>query len=232
MFRKLFAEGLGTLILVLFGCGAAVIAGADGTTGVGLLGISMAFGLAIVAVAYGFGAVSGAHVNPAVTFGMVTSGRMSMAEGAAYMVAQVVGAIVGAALLYAIASGSPSYDVVATGLGQNGFGAGYGGGYSLGAALIFEIVMTFIFVLVILGATSFGAPLPMAGLAIGLTLAAIHIVGIKVTGVSVNPARSIGPALVVGGRALSDLWVFIVAPLIGGGLAGFVYAMGLIHSED
>jgi aquaporin Z len=227
MFKKMIAEVLGTAILVLFGCGAAVLMGAQ----IGMLGISLAFGLAIVAAAYGLGAISGAHLNPAVSLGMVTAGRMSVADFAAYVIAQVFGAILGAAILYMIATGKADYSVAANGLGQNGYGAGYLGEYSLAAALIFEGVMTFLFVTVILGATGQGSAAGFAGLAIGLTLAAIHLVGINVTGVSVNPARSIGPALFVGGNAMAQLWVFIVAPLVGGALAGIVYAMGLTRAD-
>jgi aquaporin Z len=226
MTNKLIAECLGTFILVLFGCGAAVIGGAA----IGFTGISLAFGLAIVAAAYGLGAISGAHLNPAVSLGMVAAGRMSIGDFAGYAVAQVAGAILGALVLLLIASGKADYTVAANGLGQNGFGAGYLGGYSMTAALVFEFVMTFVFVTVILGATASGAPGAMAGLAIGLTLAAIHLVGINVTGVSVNPARSIGPAVFVGGKALADLWVFIVAPLAGGVLAGVVYKAGLTRA--
>ncbi|MEY3309434.1 MAG: hypothetical protein RLZZ413_3472, partial [Pseudomonadota bacterium] len=181
MSNKLIAEALGTLILVLFGCGSAVIAGEF----IGFTGISLAFGLAIVAAAYGLGAISGAHLNPAVSLGMVAAGRMSFAEFIGYAIAQVIGAIIGAGILLVIASGKADYSVAANGLGQNGFGAGYLGEYGLAAALVFEFVMTFIFVTVILGATASGAPAAMAGLAIGLTLAAIHLVGINVTGVSV-----------------------------------------------
>ncbi len=223
MTNKLIAEALGTMILVLFGCGSAVLAGAD----IGLTGISLAFGLAIVAAAYGLGAISGAHLNPAVSLGMVAAGRMSISEFAGYAVAQCAGALIGAGVLLAIASGKADYSIAVNGLGQNGYGTGYLGEYSLMAALTFEVVMTFLFVTVILGATASGAPGAMAGLAIGLTLAAIHLVGINVTGVSVNPARSFGPAVFVGGKALADLWVFIVAPLAGGVLAGLAYAAGL-----
>ena len=223
MTRKLIAEALGTLILVLFGCGSAVLAGAD----IGLTGISLAFGLAIIAAAYGLGAISGAHLNPAVSLGMVVAGRMRLSEFAGYAIAQCAGALAGAALLLLIASGKAEYSVAVNGLGQNGYGAGYLGEYSLAAALTFEVVMTFLFVTVILGCTANGAPGAMAGLAIGLTLAAIHLVGINVTGVSVNPARSFGPAVLVGGKALADLWVFIAAPLVGGALAGVVHAAGL-----
>ncbi len=227
MSKKLFAEALGTLILVLFGCGSAVLMGAQ----IGMLGISLAFGLAIVAAAYGLGAISGAHLNPAVSLGMLTAGRMSGGDFIGYALAQTIGAIAGAFLLYMIASGKADYSVATNGLGQNGYGAGYLGEYSLSAALIFESVMTFLFVTVILGATGNGSFPGFAGLAIGLTLAAIHMVGINVTGVSVNPARSIGPALFVGGTALAQLWVFIAAPLAGGALAGVVHAMGLTRAD-
>ena len=227
MSKKLIAEALGTMILVLFGCGSAVLMGAQ----IGMLGISLAFGLAIVAAAYGLGAISGAHLNPAVSLGMVTAGRMSFGEFIGYAIAQCAGAAIGALILMVIASGKADYSVAANGLGQNGFGAGYLGEYSMGAALVFEFVMTFIFVTVILGATSAGAPGAMAGLAIGLTLAAIHLVGINVTGVSVNPARSFGPALLVGGKAVADLWVFILAPLAGGAVAGLLYTAGITRAD-
>lgn len=226
MGKKMIAEALGTAILVLFGCGAAVIAGAS----IGYTGISLAFGLAIVAAAYGVGAISGAHLNPAVSLGMVAAGRMSVAEFLAYAVAQVFGAILGAAVLYLIASGKADYTLATNGLGQNGYGAGYLGEYSMMAALVFEFVMTFLFVTVILGATGPRAAPGFAGLAIGLTLAAIHLVGIDVTGVSVNPARSIGPALFVGGTAIAQLWLFIVAPLAGGALAGIVHKAGFTRA--
>jgi aquaporin Z len=230
MMKKLIAEALGTAILVLFGCGAAVIAGADAASvtaqpaGIGLTGIALAFGISIVAVAYGLGAISGAHLNPAVSLGALLAGRMDAAEFGGYVVAQVIGAIIGAGVLYVIASGSAGWG---GGLGTNGYGPGYLGEYSLGSALVFEAVMTFIFVTVILGVTGPGAAPGFAGLAIGLTLTGIHLVGIRVTGVSVNPARSIGPALFVGGAALSQLWVFIVAPLVGGAIAGIVNKAGI-----
>ena len=224
MSEKLIAEGIGTFILVLFGCGAAVIGGAA----IGFTGISLAFGLAIVAAAYGLGAISGAHLNPAVSFGMVAAGRMSVAEAVAYSVAQVIGATLGAGVLYLIASGSTGWT---GGLGANGYGAGYLGEYSLTAALVFETVMTFLFVTVILGATGKGSAAGFAGLAIGLTLAAIHLVGINVTGVSVNPARSIGPALFSGGSAMAQLWVFIVAPMVGGLVAGALYKAGITRAD-
>lgn len=227
MTKKLIAEALGTMILVLFGCGAAVLMGAQ----IGMLGVALAFGLAIVAAAYGLGAISGAHLNPAVSLGVMLAGRMTATEFAGYAVAQIAGAIVGAGVLYIIASGAPGYDIAVNGLGQNGFGAGYLGEYSLTSALVFEAVMTFLFVTVILGATGAGAAPGFAGLAIGLTLAAIHLVGINVTGVSVNPARSIGPALFVGGKAMADLWVFILAPLAGGAVAGVLHAAGITSAK-
>ncbi|MCU0816177.1 MAG: MIP family channel protein [Cypionkella sp.] len=226
MTKKMLAEVLGTFILVLFGCGAAVLMGGQ----IGMLGISLAFGLAIVAAAYGLGAISGAHLNPAVSFGLWVAGKMSLPDFIAYAVAQVLGATLGAAVLLMIASGNADYSLATHGLGQNGFGAGYLGEYSLGAALIFEAVMTFLFVTVILGATAEGAPTHLAGLAIGLTLAAIHLVGINVTGVSVNPARSFGPAVFAGGKALADLWVFIVAPMAGAALAGALWKAGLTRA--
>ena len=227
MGKKFFAEVLGTFILVFFGCGAAVLMGAQ----IGLMGIALAFGLTIVAAAYGLGAISGAHLNPAVSLGALVAGRIDATTFAVYALAQVAGAILAAAVLLLIASGGQGYDIAVNGLGQNGYGAGYQGGYSLTSALVFEVVATFIFVTVILGATQSGAPAAMAGLAIGLTLAMIHLVGIAVTGTSVNPARSIGPALLVGGTALSQLWVFIVAPLVDGALAGIVHKAGLTRAD-
>jgi len=226
--KKMIAEFIGTFTLVLFGCGAAVIAGAD----IGLTGISFAFGLALIGMAYGIGPVSGCHINPAVTLGVVASGRMQMGEAVQYMIAQVAGAIAGALVLMIIASGKADYSVATNGLGQNGWGAGYLGEYTMAAAFIFELVATFLFVTVILGATGAGAPSAMAGLAIGLALVVIHLVGINVTGVSVNPARSIGPALFAGTTALSQLWLFIVAPIIGGVLAGLVFKAGLLDGEN
>ena len=220
---KFVAEMLGTMVLVLMGCGAAVIAGADGTTGVGLLGIAFAFGLSVVAMAYAIGHISGCHINPAISIGMVVAGRMKMGEAMLYIAAQVVGAILGAGILFLIFTNHANF-LELGGFGTNGWGEGYGGAYNLTAALVAEIVFTFIFLLTIFGATStkniHGG---FAGLAIGLSLVLIHIVGIKITGVSVNPARSIGPAIFAGGKALSQLWLFIVAPLIGAALAAVVY---------
>ncbi|PCD76802.1 aquaporin [Pseudothioclava arenosa] len=225
--KKMMAETLGTFILVFFGCGAAVLMG----EAIGLHGIAWAFGLSIVAAAYGLGAISGAHLNPAVSLGCLVAGRMSGAEFARYVLAQLAGALLGAVVVYLIASGRAGYSLAENGLGQNGFGPGYLGEYSVTAALIFEAVATFVFVTVILGATGPGAAAGFAGLAIGMTLAAIHLVGINVTGVSVNPARSFGPALLVGGPALSQLWVFVLAPLAGGALAGALHRAGLTRAN-
>lgn len=221
---KFSAEFLGTLVLVLMGCGSAVIAGANGTTGVGLLGISFAFGLSVTAMAYAIGHISGCHINPAISIGMVIAGRMKITEAAYYIVAQVLGGIAGAFILLQIASGKPEYSLATNGLGQNGFAALSPQHYSLHAGFIAEIVLTFIFLLVIFGSTSTkNINGGFAGLAIGLSLTLIHIVGIPVTGVSVNPARSIGPALLVGGEALGQVWLFIVAPIIGAALSALVW---------
>ncbi|MFT5776400.1 aquaporin [Hyphomonas sp.] len=221
------AELVGTLTLILFGCGAAVLAGEH----VGQLGIAFAFGLAIVAMAYGIGPISGCHVNPAVSFGAFVAGRMDGKTMLTYWFAQFIGATIGAGILFLIASGKADYDVAINGLGQNGWGPGYLGEYTLAAAIVFEIVATFLFLVVILGSTQAGAPTAMAGLSIGLTLTAIHIVGIQVTGVSVNPARSFGPALFSGGQAMSQLWLFLVAPLVGAGLAGMKCRIGLLDQD-
>lgn len=226
--KKELAEFIGTFTLVLFGCGAAVIAGGD----IGLAGISFAFGLALIGMAYGIGAVSGCHINPAVTLGVVAAGRMSAGQAVSYIVAQVLGGIAGAAVLYLIASGKGGgYDVATAGLGQNGWGTGYLHEYSLVSAFVFELVATFLFVVVILGATAKAAPAAIAGLAIGLTLVVIHLVGINITGVSVNPARSIGPAVFAGAHALGQVWLFIVAPILGGVIAGVLFRSGLLDDD-
>lgn len=229
--RKALAELVGTFTLVFFGCGAVVFAGDQ--PGMMPLGIAFAFGLAIIAMAYGIGPVSGCHVNPAVSLSALIAGRMTAKDFAIYVVAQCLGAILGAAALYIILSGRlPGYDIAAEGLGQNGWGAPYGGGYSMTSAFIFEVIATFLFVVVILGSTGAQAPSGFAGLAIGLTLTAIHIIGIRVTGVSVNPARSLGPALFVGGSALAQLWLFILAPLVGAAIGGLVFRLGWLEPED
>lgn len=215
--NKLIAEFIGTAVLVLIGCGAAVLGG----EAIGQVGIALAFGLAIVAMAYGIGPVSGCHINPAVSLGVYLDGRMPLSEMIQYWIAQFAGALVGALILLAITGSIAN-------LGQNGWGPGYLGEYALAAALIFEIVFTAIFVIVILGSTGKGSAPGFAGLAIGLTLTAIHLVGIQVTGVSVNPARSFGPAVLVGGNALAQLWLFIVAPLIGGAIGGLLFRFKII----
>jgi aquaporin Z len=230
MTRKLAAEFIGTFTLVLLGCGAAVLAGFGI---IGQEGIAWAFGLAIVAMAYGIGPVSGCHVNPAVSFGAWIAGRMPTAEMLGYWVAQCAGAIVGAGVLLVIASGAPNYSLAQHGLGQNGFGLGHSpGDYNLLSCAVFEVVATFIFVTTILGVTQKNAPQQLAGLAIGLTLTAIHIVGIQVTGVSVNPARSLGPAVWVLGDAIGQLWLFIAAPMIGAALAGCAFRVKLFSEDD
>lgn len=235
--QKPLAEFIGTFTLVFFGCGAAVIAGmGKGATAIDVLGIAFAFGLAIVAMAYGIGPISGCHVNPAVSFGVFVAGRMSFGELITYAIAQVLGAIVGAAVLYFILSGKASG--WNGGLGQNGWGAGYLGEYNMTSAFVFEAVATFLFLVCILGVTQKNNPTHihgLAGLAIGLTLTAIHIVGINVTGVSVNPARSLGPAIVGAAgnpAALGQVWLFIAAPLIGAGLAGWLFASGLLEAKE
>jgi len=233
--KKPIAEFIGTFTLVFFGCGAAVIAGmGTGPTSIDVLGIAFAFGTAIVAMAYGIGPISGCHVNPAVSVGVYAAGRMSFEDLIAYVIAQVLGAIAGAAVLYVILSGKAAGWTGA--LGQNGWGAGYLGEYNLLSAVVFELVATFVFLVCILGVTQQGSPVQFAGLAIGLTLTMIHIVGINITGTSVNPARSLGPALVGAGSnpgALAQVWLFIVAPVIGAAVAGLLFkAGGLLSAEE
>jgi aquaporin Z len=226
--KKSLAEFIGTFTLVLLGCGAAVIAGKV----VGVLGIAFAFGFALIAMAYGIGPISGCHINPAVSLGALIAGRMTTGDFVTYVIAQCLGAIAGALVLYVIATGKLSgHDLATAGLGQNGWGKGYLGEYGTAAAFVFEAVATFLFLVVILGSTQRGAPGAMAGLAIGLTLIVIHIVGIQITGVSVNPARSLGPALFVGGTAMSQLWLFIVAPLLGAAAAGFMFRTGQLAAD-
>ena len=225
--KKYLAEFIGTFTLVLFGCGTAVVAGKS----VGLLGISFAFGFALIAMAYGIGPISGCHINPAVSLGVYTAGRMNMSDLIGYIVAQALGATAGAGVLSMIANGVlGGYSNAIGGLGQNGWGEGYLGGYGTSAAITFEFVATLLFVIVILGATQKAAPSQMAGLAIGITLVVIHIFGINITGVSVNPARSLGPALFVGGKAMAQLWLFLVVPSLAGIVAGILFKMGLLEA--
>lgn len=224
MGRRLTAEFLGTLWLVLGGCGSAVLAAAFPEVGIGLHGVSLAFGLTVLTMAYAVGHISGGHFNPAVTVGLFTAKRIPASDVLPYVVAQVVGAVVGAGLLYLIASGKAGFDL-SGGFASNGFGEHSPGKYSLVAALVCEVVMTFFFLIIILGSTDRRAPAGMAPLAIGLGLTLIHLISIPVTNTSVNPARSTGPALFVGGWALSQLWLFWVAPVVGAALAGFVYPL-------
>ncbi len=220
--KRSAAEFLGTFWLVLGGCGSAVLAAAFPDVGIGLLGVSLAFGLTVLTMAYAIGHISGCHLNPAVSLGLLVGGRFEARDFAPYVVAQVLGAIVAAAVLYFIASGQPGFDL-SGGLASNGYGEHSPGGYSLVAGLTIEVVMTFMFLIIILGATDARAPAGMAPLAIGLGLTLIHLISIPVTNTSVNPARSTGPALLVGDWALDQLWLFWVAPLLGAALAGVVY---------
>jgi len=219
MTAKLFAEFLGTFWLVLGGCGSAVLAAAFPGLGIGFLGVSLAFGLTVLTGAYALGPVSGGHFNPAVSVGLWAGGRFPASQLGPYIIAQVAGAIAGAAVLYLIASGRADFSLAA-GFASNGFGEHSPGGYTLGAALVTEIVMTFMFLIVILGATHMRAPVGFAGIAIGLALTLIHLISIPVTNTSVNPARSTGPALIVGGWAVQQLWLFWVAPILGAMAAG------------
>jgi aquaporin Z len=224
--KKYLAELIGTAVLVLFGCGSVVLGGYGAAFPVGMLPVAFAFGLSVTAMAYGIGPVSGCHINPAVTVSMLVAGRMSMNEAIGYIVSQLIGGIVGAFILYLIVTGKGGgYDVATAGLGQNGWGEGYLGGYNIAAAILAEIIGTFVFTMVILGVTHSSQSMAHhpAGLVIGLTLVLIHIVFIQVTGVSVNPARSLGPAIFVGGHALEQVWLFLIMPLIGGAIAGWVF---------
>jgi aquaporin Z len=217
------AEFLGTFWLVFGGCGSAVLAAAFPEVGIGLLGVSFAFGLTVLTMAYAIGHVSGCHLNPAVSVGLVAGGRFPAADLAPYVVAQVAGAVAAGAVLYLVASGKAGFDVVASGFAANGYGEHSPGGYSLVAALVAELVLTFMFLIIILGATDARAPAGFAPIAIGLGLTLIHLIGIPVTNLSVNPARSTGPAVFVGGWALGQLWLFWLAPIAGAALAGVAY---------
>ena len=229
MFAKLTAEFLGTFWLVLGGCGSAVLAAAFPGVGIGLLGVSFAFGLTVLTGAYALGPISGGHFNPAVSVGLWAGGRFPASHLLPYIVVQVAGGIVGAGVLYLIASGKADFSL-AGGFASNGYGEHSPGKYSLLAGLIAELVMTFMFLIVILGATHQRAPVGFAGLAIGLALTLIHLISIPVTNTSVNPARSTGPAIFVGGWALQQLWLFWIAPIIGAAVAGFVYK-GMLEGD-
>ena len=220
--QKLIAEAIGTFWLTLAGCGSAVIAAGFPQVGIGLLGVSLAFGLSVVTMAYAIGHISGCHLNPAVTVGLAAGGRFPAGDVLPYVAAQVIGAIAGAAVLYVIASGTSDFSL-AKGFAANGYGDHSPGKYGLGAALTAEVVLTMMFLFVIMGATHGKAPVGFAPLAIGLMLTLIHLISIPVTNTSVNPARSTGPALFVGGWALAQLWLFWVAPLVGGAIGGVLY---------
>jgi len=220
--KRTIAEFIGTFWLVFGGCGSAVLAAAFPAMGIGFLGVALAFELALLTMAFAIGHISGCHLNPAVSVGMVVGGRFPVSELLTYVLAQVFGAFVGAGILYLIASGKAGFDVTA-GFASNGYGAHSPGGYSLPACLLTEVVLTAFFILIILGSTDRRAPQALAPIAIGLALTLIHLVGIPITNTSVNPARSTGPAIFAGGCAVSQLWLFWVAPLVGGVIGGGVY---------
>lgn len=228
MLKPLVAEGIGTFWLVFGGCGSAVLAAGFPGLGIGFAGVALAFGLTVLTMAYAIGHISGCHLNPAVTVGLAFGGRFPWTRVPAYIIAQVVGAILAAAVLYVIASGKTGFSL-SGGFASNGYGAHSPGGYSLGAALVAEAVLTFFFLLVILGSTDARAPKGFAPIAIGLALTLIHLISIPVTNTSVNPARSTGPAIFVGGWALAQLWVFWLMPLVGASAAGLLY--GLLFEE-
>jgi len=217
--KKYSAELIGTMALVLIGCGSAVIAGKF----IGFTGISFAFGLTVLAMVYAIGSISGCHINPAITIAMLVAGKIKGKDAIFYVIAQCIGGIIGAGILWAIASGITGFSLASTGLGQNGFGAHSPAGYSLAACFIAEVVLTALFLFVIFGSTHDKAPKGFAGISIGFTLVLIHLIGIPITGTSVNPARSLGPAVFVGGDALAQLWLFIVAPIIGGIISALIW---------
>ncbi len=222
--RKYLAEAIGTFWLTFGGCGSAVIAAKFPEVGIGLLGVSLAFGFTLLTMAYAIGHISGCHINPAVTLGLTAGGRFPASQVVPYMAAQVVGAIVAAAALYEIASGAPGFDL-ANGFATNGFGDHSPGKYSLNSCFWAEFILTTMFLFIIMGATHGNAPAGHAPIAIGLALALIHLVGIPITNTSVNPARSTGPALILGGWAISQLWLFWLAPLLGGIAGGLLYRL-------
>src|SRR3989304_13469 len=217
--KKYSAELIGTMALVLIGCGSAVIAGKF----IGFTGISFAFGLTVLAMVYAIGSISGCHINPAITIAMLVAGKIKGKDAIFYVIAQCIGGIIGAGILWAIASGITGFSLASTGLGQNGFGAHSPAGYSLAACFIAEVVLTALFLFVIFGSTHDKAPKGFAGISIGFTLVLIHLIGIPITGTSVNPARSLGPAVFVGGDVLAQLWLFIVAPIIGGIISALIW---------
>jgi aquaporin Z len=220
--KKYLAELIGTLALVLIGCGSAVIAGKF----IGFVGIAFAFGLTVLAMVYTIGNISGCHINPAITIAMWVAGKTRGIDAIFYVIAQCIGGIIGAGILWAIASGNADFSLAETGLGQNGYGVHSPAGYSLAACFIAEVALTALFLFVIFGSTHKDAPKVFAGISIGFTLVLIHLVGIPITGTSVNPARSLGPAVFVGGDALAQLWLFIVAPIIGGIITAIIWKYG------
>lgn len=225
--QKALAEFFGTFWLVFGGCGSAVLAAAFPDVGIGLLGVSLAFGLTVLTMAYAVGHISGAHFNPAVTMGLWAGGRFEAKDIPMYVIAQVIGAVAAAFTLYVIASGSPTYDLAVNGLAANGFAEASPGKYTMAAGFLIEVLLTAFFLIIIMGSTDGRAPKGFAPIAIGLGLTLIHLISIPVTNTSVNPARSTGPALIVGSMALQQLWLFWVAPIVGGMLGGFLYkAMG------
>jgi len=230
LLKRSLAEFLGTFWLVFGGCGSAVLAAAFPDVGIDLLGVSFAFGLTVLTMAYAIGHISGCHLNPAVSVGLVVAKRFKAGELPAYVLAQVAGGILAASVLFVIASGKPGFEL-SSGLASNGYGLHSPGGYSLGACMFSEVVLTFMFLMIILGATSAGAPKGFAPIAIGLGLTLIHLIGIPVTNLSVNPARSTGPAILVGDWAINQLWAFWLAPLAGAILAGIAYPALASDSE-
>jgi aquaporin Z len=226
--KKYLAELLGTFVLVFIGTGSAVVAGKN----IGFLGIALAFGISVLVMVYAIGQISGCHINPAITIAMLLNGKIPAKDAIIYIIVQCIGAIIASMLLLAIMTGLPGYDITTNNLGANGYGAGYLGGYSLTSAFITEVVMTFIFLMIIFGATSSKAPAGFAGIAIGFALAMIHMVSIPITGTSVNPARSLGPALVAGGTALSQLWLFIIAPILGAVIAAVIWKYLFENSDS
>lgn len=220
------AELLGTFALVLFGCGSAVIAGDQ----IGFLGISLAFGVTVLVMVYALGHISGCHINPAITISMLAAGKIKQRDAVFYVVMQCLGAVMAASILFMIAAGQADYNIAENGLGQNGYGDNSPGGYNLAACFVAEVVLTMMFLLVIFGSTSKDSPKGFAGISIGLSLVLIHLVGIPITGTSVNPARSLGPAVFVGGDAMLELWLFWLAPIIGGILAAYLWKW--IFSEE
>jgi aquaporin Z len=228
--KRAAAEAFGTFWLVFGGCGSAVLAAGFPDVGIGFLGVALAFGLTVLTMAYAIGHISGCHLNPAVSIGLVVGGRFPASELVPYIGAQIVGGIAGSAVLYSIASGAPGFDLAA-GFASNGFGAHSPGGYALGSAFIAEVVLTLAFLFIILGATDSRAPAGFAPIAIGLGLTLIHLIGIPVTNLSVNPARSTGPAVFVGGWAIKQLWLFWVAPILGAAIAGVFYR-NVFEAED